>query len=213
MFDLTTLIQTIGYFGIFAIAFAESGVFLGFFLPGDTLLFTAGLLAQKGMLNYWILVLGSSVAAVLGDSFGYAFGRKLGPAIFKKEDSFLFHRDHLEKARKFYEKHGGKTIILARFMPIVRTFAPILAGVGKMHYPKFVIYNVIGGALWVLTLTALGFYLGSVIPNIEYYILPIIILIVIVSVSPTLVPVLKNKNYRNQVANQIRNFFSHSKKP
>ena len=158
MFDLTTFIQAIGYLGIFAIAFAESGLFIGFFLPGDTLLFTSGFLASQGLLHYWPLLGLTFLAAVLGDSFGYAFGRKVGPAIFKKEDSIIFHKSHLERAENFYKKHGGKTIILARFMPVVRTFAPILAGVGKMRYGSFLFYNLVGGGVWSASLKKLVFF-------------------------------------------------------
>ena len=135
--DLISLIKTAGYLGLFFIVFAESGLFIGFFLPGDSLLFTAGFLASQGYLNIWILAPLMFVAAVLGDNFGYAFGKKVGPALFNKEDSFLFHKDHLVKANDFYAKHGPKTIVMARFLPIVRTFAPILAGVGKMEYKTF----------------------------------------------------------------------------
>src|SRR3989338_8122881 len=190
MFDLAALIKTAGYLGLFGIVFAESGLFIGFFLPGDSLLFTAGFLASQGFFNLTFLMALTFLGAVLGDSFGYAFGKKLGPRIFKKEDSLLFHKDHLERAQKFYQKHGGKAIILARFMPVVRTFAPILAGVGKMNYPAFLFYNIIGGALWATGLTLLGYYLGSVIPNIDKYLLPIIALIIFLSVLPTLIHIL-----------------------
>ncbi len=196
MFDLISLIKAAGYVGLFGIVFAESGLFIGFFLPGDSLLFTAGFLASQGFLDLTLLMALTFLGAVLGDSFGYGFGRKVGWRIFKKEDSLLFHKDHLERAQKFYQKHGGKAIILARFMPIVRTFAPILAGVGKMRYPTFLFYNIIGGALWAAGLTLLGYYLGSVIPNIDKYLLPIIALIIFLSVLPALIHILKNKKER-----------------
>src|SRR3989338_1165858 len=136
-FDLASLVKTAGYLGLFGIIFAESGLFIGFFLPGDSLLFTAGFLASQGYLNIWLLVPLCFAAAVLGDNFGYAFGRRVGPKIFRKEESLLFHKHHLERARTFYERHGKKTIILARFVPFARTFAPILAGIGEMHYRTF----------------------------------------------------------------------------
>ncbi len=139
MFDLVMLIKTIGYLGIFGIVFAESGLFFGFFLPGDSLLFTAGLLASQGWFNIWLLVSGTFIAAVAGDSVGYAFGYRVGPRIFSRPKSFLFHPEQLERAKHFFDKHGGKTIIIARFIPIVRTFAPILAGVGKMKYSFFLL--------------------------------------------------------------------------
>src|SRR3989344_3629379 len=148
MFDLISIIKTAGYFGIFGIVFAESGLFIGFFLPGDSLLFTAGFLASQGFLNIWILAALTFLAAILGDNFGYAFGARVGQAIFSREDSWLFHKDHLVRARLFYEKHGAKTLVLARFLPVVRTFAPILAGVGQMNYRTFFFYNVFGGFLW-----------------------------------------------------------------
>ena len=186
MFDLIPLIKTAGYLGLFGIVFAESGLFIGFFLPGDSLLFTAGFLASQGFLNIWALSFLMFVAAVTGDSVGYAFGKKAGPKIFYREDSFFFHRNHIERARAFYEQHGSKTIVLARFIPMARTFAPILAGVGKMRYRTFLFYNIIGGALWALGMPWLGYYLGSTIPNIDKYLLPIILIIITLSVAPGL---------------------------
>ena len=194
-FDLVVIIKSVGYIGLFAIIFAESGLFIGFFLPGDSLLFTAGFLASQGFLNIWILSLLTFLAAVLGDNFGYAFGRRVGPAIFRREDSWLFHKDHLERAKVFYEKHGAKTLVLARFLPIVRTFAPILAGVGKMHYPAFFFYNILGGFLWAIGMTWLGYFLGATIPGVDKYLIPIILAIIVLSAMPTLVHVIKNREY------------------
>jgi len=188
---LILLIQTVGYLGILGIVFAESGLFVGFFLPGDSLLFTAGFLASQGYLNLPLLILVTLVGAIAGDNFGYTFGRKVGPRIFKKENSILFHKEHLERAKRFYEAHGKKTIILARFMPVIRTFAPILAGVGRMEYKTFFAYNVIGGILWGAGLTSLGYFLGNVVPNIDKYLLPIIAFIIIASVAPPVIHVLK----------------------
>lgn len=193
--DLITLIKTVGYAGLFGIIFAESGLFIGFFLPGDSLLFTAGFLASQGFLNIWILMALTFFGAVLGDNFGYAFGKKVGPALFNKSDSRFFHKDHLERARLFYEQYGAKTLVLARFLPIVRTFAPILAGVGKMHYPTFFFYNILGGALWAIGLSWLGYFLGNTIPNIDKYLIPIILIIVILSSLPTLIHIVKNREY------------------
>lgn len=178
------LINTFGLVGVIAIVFAESGLFFGFFLPGDSLLFTAGLLASQGFLNPLILFLGVILAAILGDNVGYAFGRKVGPAIFSKENSFFFNKKYLEQAHNFYEKHGNKTIILARFMPVVRTFAPIVAGVGRMNYKNFFVYNCIGGILWSVLLLAGGFILGKTVPGIDRYLLAIIVLIIIASFFP-----------------------------
>ena len=193
MFDLVTIVKTAGLLGIFAIIFAESGLFLGFFLPGDSLLFTAGLLASQGYFDIGTLVFLSFLGAVTGDSFGYAFGKKMGVKIFTKEDSLLFRKNHLVRAQTFYENHGGKTIILARFMPIVRTFAPILAGVGAMRYPTFLFYNVLGGFFWAVGLTLAGYYLGATVPNIDRYIFLIISFIILLSVLPVIIHILRRK--------------------
>lgn len=195
-FDLENLILTIGYLGVFAIIFAESGLLFGFFLPGDSLLFTAGFLASQGFLDIRVLVMGTVVAAIAGDSVGYVFGYRVGRKLFKRKESLLFHKKNLIKAEQFYEKHGGKTIILARFMPFVRTFAPIVAGVGKMNYPRFLSFNVIGGFLWALGIPVAGFWLGSVIPGIDQYLLPIIALIIIISVTPTIFHLAKDEKQR-----------------
>ena len=184
MFDLVSLIETAGYIGLFAIIFAESGLFFGFFLPGDSLLFTAGFLASQGFLNIYLLVPFLFVAAVLGDNVGYAFGYRFGPAFFSKKNSFFPHKDYIEKTEKYFQKYGGKTIVIARFVPVVRTFAPILAGIAKMDYKNFVFYNIIGGFLWAVGVTVLGFYLGSTIPNIDHYLVPIILVIVATSILP-----------------------------
>jgi len=195
-FDLATFILAAGYIGLFTVVFAESGLFLGFFLPGDSLIFTAGFLASQGYFSIIILVAIFFAGAVLGDSFGYAFGKKTGPKLFTRENSLLFKKSHLEKARIFYETHGGKTIILARFMPIIRTFAPILAGVGMMKYSVFLSYNIIGGALWAIGVSSAGYLLGSLIPNVDKYIIPIVSLIIIASILPPIIHVLRNKEYK-----------------
>lgn len=197
MFDLVSLIKTAGYLGLFGIVFAESGLLIGFFLPGDSLLFTAGFLASQGFLDIWILAAITFLAAVLGDNFGYGIGKRFGPKIFKHEGSFLFNRDHLESARIFYEKYGGKTIVFARFLPVVRTFVPVLAGVGNMEYKRFVFFNIFGAALWAMGFTWLGYFLGNTIPNADQYIVLIVIAIVVLSLLPTiihfLVRLIKNK--------------------
>jgi len=193
---LTILIKTVGYFGLFGIIFAESGLFLGFFLPGDSLIFTAGVLASQGFLNIWTLITILFLGAVLGDNFGYSFGRQIGPKIFKREDSILFHKKNLDRANDFYLKHGAKALILARFMPVIRTFAPILAGVGMMQYRKFFIYNLIGGALWTISIPLIGYFLGQVIPNIDKYLLPIILGIIILSFMPSIVHLIKTGEWK-----------------
>ncbi len=184
MFDIVALIEWGGYVGLVAIIFAESGLFFGFFLPGDSLLFTAGFLASQGYLNIWILAPLLFIAAVAGDSVGYAFGYRVGPALFSREDSRFFKKEYLVRTEHFFEKYGSRAIIIARFIPIVRTFTPILAGVGKMRYATFLSFNIIGAGLWTLGLTCLGYFLGSVIPGIDQYLLPIILAIIIVSVLP-----------------------------
>ena len=184
--DLPILIKTVGYFGVFFIIFAESGLFFGFFLPGDTLLFTAGLLASQGYFDVAVLTLIIVFAAVLGDQVGYLFGKKFGPKIFNKDESFYFKKRYVTDAENFYKKHGRKTVILARFIPIIRTFIPILAGMGNMRYRTFITYNIIGGTIWGGSITLLGYFLGEKIPNIDSYIIPVLLLVIFVSILPTL---------------------------
>lgn len=207
MFDLVSLIKSIGYLGLFGIIFSESGLLLGFFLPGDSLLFTAGFLASQDFLNIWLLMPLMFIGAALGDNVGYAFGKKVGPIIFTKEESILFHKDHLERARVFYGKYGPKALVLARFMPGIRTFVPILAGVGKMHYPTFLTYNLVGGALWGMGMPFLGYFLGNTVPNIDRYLIPIIISIIVISILPSLYHILKEKEERQRIWNLIKKKF------
>ncbi len=190
--DLVFLIKTAGYAGLFAIVFAETGLFLGFFLPGDSLLFIAGFLAGQSFFSPPILILGLLVAAILGNMLGYEFGRRIGSKLFSREDSLLFKKNHAIKAHSFYERHGAKTIMLARFIPIVRTFAPIVAGVANMNYRMFLFYNILGAFFWVIGLVALGYFLGSVI-NVDRYLLPIIFVIILLSLVPGL-SFLRKKN-------------------
>lgn len=176
----------IGYIIIFSIVFAESGLFFGFFLPGDSLLFSLGLLTSQHQLSLLTLIIVSSVAAITGDQVGYWFGVKVGPALFNREESRFFKKAYLKKAHQFYQERGAGTIVLARFIPFVRTFAPIVAGIAKMKYSTFSVYNIIGGVSWVTLVLVLGRILGNTIPNIDKYILPIILLIVVVSVIPAI---------------------------
>lgn len=185
--NLKQLIVDVGYLGLFAIVFAESGLFFGFFLPGDSLLFISGLLASQKIFSLPILIVILTVAAIAGVSVGYAFGKKVGERLFNREDSLFFHKDHLKRANEFYSKHGGKTIVLARFMPFIRTFAPIVAGMGEMKYSRFLFYNILGALLWVVGLTLLGFWLGNIVSDVDQYLLPIIALIVLVSILPGLI--------------------------
>jgi len=191
-FEILPLIKAIGIIGVFLFIFAESGLFFGFFLPGDSLLFTAGILASAGYFNVGLLFLGSFIMAILGDSFGYYFGKKIGPRIFSKPDSFFWSKNNLYKTTKFFERHGDKAITLARFVPIVRTFTPIMAGVGQMNYRKFIFWNILGGFLWTGSMTFGGYFLGSYIKNVDKYILPIILVIIFISFVPILIQVLKN---------------------
>lgn len=205
-FGIEALITLVSVPGIAAIIFAESGLLIGFFLPGDSLLFTAGFLVQSEIIkfNIHLLVAILFVAAVLGDNVGYAFGRRFGRKLFDRKNSILFHSENLHRAERFYEKHGAKTIVIARFVPVVRTFAPIVAGISKMHYKTFVAYNIAGGLLWTAGLTYLGFAAGDVIErygiNIEYVILGIIF----ISVAPPLIHVLREKSTREQIVKGVR---------
>jgi membrane-associated protein len=185
--DPEKLLDTFGTIGLFLIVFSESGLLIGFFLPGDSLLFTAGLLSSQDKLAPLpVLLVGVFLAAVIGDQVGYIFGRRVGPALFRRPDSRLFKQEYVEKAQNYFEEHGSKTIVLARFVPIVRTFAPIVAGVGRMEYRTFVSYNVLGGLLWAVGVTSLGYILGESIPSIDKYLLPVIALIVLASIAPVL---------------------------
>jgi membrane-associated protein len=190
-FDLVQIIQTVGYIGLFAIVFAESGLFFGFFLPGDSLLLTAGLLASQGKLEIGMLLILLPVAAILGDNVGYWFGKKTGSHIFNRDESLLFRRKNLLAARAFYDKHGGKTIIVARFMPFIRTFAPIVAGAVEMPFRRFFTFNVIGGVLWGVGVTLAGYYLGQTIPDIDRYFLVIIGAVILVSALPAALHIAK----------------------
>ncbi len=182
--DPRELLVAFGTVGLFAIVFAESGLFFGFFLPGDSLLFTAGLFAAQGTLSLPVILVGCFGAAVAGDQVGYQFGKRVGPALFRRSDSRFFRQEYVHRAQHFFERYGAKTIVLARFVPIVRTFAPILAGVGTMPYRTFAMFNVVGGLLWAVGVTMLGYLLGALIPDVDAYLLPIVALIVLISVIP-----------------------------
>lgn len=182
------LITTFGTIGIILVVFAESGLLFGFFLPGDSLLITAGVFAAKGDLSLPVILVGVFVAAVTGDQVGYAFGNKVGPALFRRPDSRLFKKKHLVKAQKYFDDHGPRTIVLARFIPIVRTFAPVLAGVSEMPYRTFVTYNVLGGLLWGVGVTLIGYAIGEVV-DVDKYLLPIILVLVAASLAPVVLEV------------------------
>lgn len=182
--DPSRFLEAAGYIGITAVVFIESGLFFGFFLPGDSLLFSAGFLASQGIFNIGILCALVTSAAILGDNVGYWSGKKIGPALFSREDSFFFHKKHIERTRAFYDRHGAKTLILARFVPVIRTYAPILAGVGSMEYASFLKYNVLGGVLWGVSLPIAGFLLGQAFPASEKYLSFIIVAIILISFVP-----------------------------
>jgi membrane-associated protein len=187
LYHFDALIQWGGHIVLIAIVFCETGIMAGFFLPGDSLLITAGLIAASGKLNVYLLLFELSVAAILGDTLNYAVGRRLGPRLFTKEDSFFFNKKHLIRTQHFYEKYGAKTIVIARFVPIIRTFAPAVAGVGQMEYSKFIFYNVTGGLLWVFSMILGGYFLGSAIPNIDKHVHKIILVVIVVSFMPIVI--------------------------
>src|SRR3989338_7742727 len=183
VFELTSMIVAAGYIGLFAVIFAESGLFFGFFLPGDSLLFTAGFLAPQSVFDIRVLVIGFFIAAVLGDNVGYWFGNKYGKRLFERNGR-LFHKHRLVEAHELFFMHGNKAKVLARFVLAVRTFTPIAAGVGDMNYKRFVTYNVVGGLLWGVGMTTAGYFLGRSVPNADAYILPIVAVIIVVSLIP-----------------------------
>ena len=184
--DVENLVRVGGLTAMTAIIFAETGLMIGFFLPGDSLLVTAGVFAATGQLNIWILNALLIVAAIVGDTVGYWFGRRVGPALFKRPKSLLFNPAHLRRAHDFYEKHGGKTIIIARFIPVLRTFAPIVAGMGQMNYRRFLSFNVFGGLFWVISMTGIGYFLGQ-IPGVREHIEVVIIIVIFLSILPGII--------------------------
>ncbi len=190
-YALDDLIRAGGYAVLVAIVFTETGLLVGFFLPGDSLLITAGLVAGSGGLNIWWLNALLIPAAIAGDSVGYSIGLRTGPRIFTREDSLLFNRRHLIRTREFYERYGGKTIVLARFIPILRTFAPVVAGVGQMAYRRFLFFNVFGGIGWVAGLTWAGYLLGQTIPNIDQHVHLVVIVVIVLSVLPIVGEIVK----------------------
>ena len=186
MEQLIPLIETVGYIGVFGMIFAETGLLVGFFFPGDTLLFAAGILASKGIFNIVILLTGASIMAILGDTTGYMIGKKIGPKIFVREDSLFFKQAYVARAQHFFQKHGRKTIFLSRYIPIVRTFAPVVAGVGEMPYHTFLLFNIAGGIVWCFSIGLAWYFLGARIPNIDQYVLPIVVGIFVLSFLPVI---------------------------
>ena len=191
--DPINIIKTGSYLGIAALVFAESGLLVGIFFPGDSPLFAAGLLSAGGFLSFGPLVFIVVLAAIVGDSVGYWFGANVGTPLFKRKDSFFFKQEYLKRTERFFQTYGGRAVVLARFVPIVRTLAPVLAGIGSMTYGTFLKYNVLGGLLWGAGMLSLGYFLGSVIPNSERYILPLSLVIIILSFLPILFNILRGK--------------------
>jgi membrane-associated protein len=184
--DVTQLIQSGGLIAIALIIFLESGMMVGFFFPGDTLLLSAGVLAAQGQFPIAVTVIVIAVAAILGDNTGYTLGKVMGKRIFKKKDGILFRQEYIERAEKFYEKHGAKTMLIAHFVPIVRSFAPLVAGVGHMNRAQFALYDAIGVSAWAVIVTLLGYWFGSRIPNLDSYILPVVVAVMVISFAPVL---------------------------
>jgi membrane-associated protein len=193
IYDVEGIIRWGGMLMLTVIVFAETGLLIGFFLPGDSLLVTAGVFAAAGHLSITTLLTIVTAAAIVGDQVGYYIGYRSGPRIFRREDSLLFKKAHLVRAKQFYEKHGGKTIILARFMPIIRTFAPVVAGVGAMEYRRFVAYNVIGGFLWVWSMSLLGYSLGHMVPDIDRHIHVVIAVVIFLSILPGIIEYVRSR--------------------
>jgi len=197
MFDVTHLIQTGGLLLIAAVIFAESGMMVGFFFPGDTLLFSAGILAASGKLSIFWTIIVIAIAAILGDNTGYQIGRTLGKRLFSKKDGVVFRKEYIDRAEAFYEKHGSKTMLVAHFIPVVRSFAPVTAGAGNMNRKLFIIFDAIGDIAWTLLITLLGYYVGSRIPHVEKYIEPVLLGVIILFLTPTLYHILRDPKIRS----------------
>jgi membrane-associated protein len=193
IYDVEFLVRSGGLLVLIIVVFTETGLLLGFFLPGDSLLVTAGIFAARGDLDLMTLNASLSLAAIAGDTVGYGIGARTGPKIFTREDSLFFSRKHLISAKEFYDRHGGFTIVIARFMPIIRTFAPVVAGVGAMQYRKFIAYNVFGGVFWVMTTTLAGYFLGSMVPNIQERIHVVIVIVIVLSLLPAIIKFVSEK--------------------
>ena len=199
-FDLRDLIETVGLIGIFIMVFAESGLLVGIMLPGDSLLFTAGFMASQDLLSFPALVVVVVLAATSGDATGYWFGRRVGRKLYTRPNSRFFKQHHLQAAERFYEKHGWKAIILARFVPFARTLAPIIAGTTAMDYRKFTTFNIMGGIGWGVGVTTGGYLLGETIPDPDKYLLPVIALVIVISLMPTFIHVLRENRGRLRLA-------------
>jgi membrane-associated protein len=201
--NLPELVQWAGLFGLTAIVFSETGLLVGVFLPGDSLLVTAGLLAARGYLNIYHLTPLLTIAAISGNSLGYLIGRSSGPRIFNRENSIFFNKKHAMRAHNFYEKHGRKTIVLAQFMPVIRTFAPVIAGVAGMPFRTFITFNILGAFLWVWSMLGIGYFLGSYIPGIDQHIEIVVVIVVFISILPGLISAYRAKRKERALAGGI----------
>ena len=200
IYDVKGIIQWGGLAMICIIVFAETGLMVGFFLPGDSLLVTAGVFAAAGLIDIYLLLGLVSLCAVTGDQLGYYIGKKTGQALFTREDSVLFKRSHVLRAQEFYERYGAKTIVIARFVPIVRTFAPVVAGVGNMNYRRFVTYNIVGGVLWVFSMSLTGYLIASAVPDIEKHIHYVIVAVVFLSILPAIIEAWRERRRQRKKA-------------
>jgi membrane-associated protein len=206
IYDVESLVRVGGLVGLTIIVFTETGLLIGFFLPGDSLLVTAGLFAARGDLDLALLILCLSVAAIVGDSVGYNIGRRAGPKLFKRPDSLIFNRKHLITTKEFYEKHGPSTIVMARFLPILRTFAPVVAGVAGMEYRRFIFYNIAGGIGWVTAMVLGGYFLGQLIPNINKHIDKVIVVVIALSLLPAIIKFSREKMKSRKATAKTSNF-------
>lgn len=204
MFNVVNIIQAGGLLLVAAIIFAESGMMVGFFFPGDTLLLSVGILAAGGKLPLIPAIIIIAIAAILGDNTGYQIGRHLGRRLFNKPDGLFFRQEYIVRAERFYEKYGSKTMLLAHFIPVVRTFVPVTAGAGKMSLPKYITFDAIGDIAWAILITCLGYFVGSKIPGLSRYIDPVLILIVIIFLAPTIYHIAKDERIRSVVMGWFR---------
>lgn len=203
MFDVAHIIQAGGLLLIAAMIFGESGMFIGFFFPGDTLLLSAGIFAAQGKLPLALTITVIALAAIAGDNTGYFIGKKLGPRLFRKKDSLVFRHEHVVRTHKFFETYGSKTMLVAHFIPIVRTFAPLVAGVGEMKYKQFVVFDAVGDISWAIIVTMLGYWFGSRIPNLESYILPTFFVVTVLTFGPTLYHIFKDPKIRGALLGKL----------
>jgi len=193
VYNVPELIRLVGFYGIVAVVFAETGLLIGFFLPGDSLLITAGLFAARGDFDFATLILSLIPAAIIGNATGYYIGHRTGQALYQRPDSLLFRREHLKMTHDYYLQHGGKTIVIAQFIPILRTFAPVVAGVAEMGYRQFATYNVVGAILWVGSMTTAGYLLGNLVPNIEQRIHYVVAVVIAISLIPPAIAYMKRR--------------------